>query len=84
MNNKKKNETIHAKKRAKERYGIKLNHRVRTNIISSIQNGKSLWVKKLTNRITEHTLITEDGTKIRVLYDKYRHNIVTFLPMKEN
>jgi hypothetical protein len=82
MNSKKKSETIHAQKRAMERYGIKLNSKIRIAIIKAIQSGEHISAQKLTNRITEHTLELEDGTKIKVLYDKSRHNIVTFLPIR--
>jgi hypothetical protein len=80
--NKKYSETIHARRRAEERYGIKLNSKGRIAIIRMIQRGEKIRSRKLTNRLTEHILMFEDNL-IRIVYDKERHNIVTFLPLKK-
>ena len=77
---KKRNQSIHAKRRALERYDLDINRKSRMGIISLIQNNHTIERKKQSNRVTIHTL-NYNGKIIKVVYDKDRKNIVTFLPI---
>ena len=70
----------HARRRANQRYGVSINDAKRRKIINLIHSGKvGQFVKRLSLRITEWE-IPLDGETFRVLYDKKRKDIVTFLP----
>lgn len=75
------NQRIHAKRRARERYGICLVRRDLDKMVASIQsrNGAAEIVRKVNNRISTW-LVTYKGIDLPAVYDCHRHNIVTFLP----
>jgi len=80
--NKKRALRVHAKRRAKVRYGLTINKFKRRQIIYLIQGGKSKLLKKHSQRVSEWETVFE-GKKLRLLYDKKRKEIITFLPPLE-
>lgn len=71
---------IHAKRRALQRYDLALNREQLDALVKRIQTGDNVtFVLKQSNRISHYELEIE-GKKVRVVYDRERHNIVTFLP----
>ncbi|HEX7277887.1 MAG TPA: hypothetical protein VF244_10975 [Acidimicrobiales bacterium] len=72
-------ERLHARIRARERYGIELGEASRSAIIRSIQTGTSTIVERQTNRVSVHD-VDLDGQVVRVVYDRARKELVTFLP----
>lgn len=65
----------HAKRRAAERYGIELTARRRREIIAGIHSHKYQFVERQSHRIS---VFLVDG--VRVVYDRQRKELVTFLP----
>lgn len=59
---------------------MELGKSTREEIIAAIRNGRSLIVEKQTNRVTVHDVTLADGKTVRVVYDKHRGELVTFLP----
>lgn len=78
---KKRCQRIHSKKRALERYNLVLNRFDFREIIKIIHSGKTLEAYSISNRVTVHKLIYAD-ILLRVVYDKMRKEIVTFLPFE--
>ena len=76
-----KGQRIHAKKRASERYGLKINREIIKQCIQMIQNGEAKFLCKSSNTRTLFEL-TLEGKRVKVVYDKVRKNIATFLPEK--
>lgn len=74
-------ERRHAKKRAFERYGLVLNKFDFQTIILRIQTNKAKFIERQTNRITIWELTVHD-ILCRVVYDKQRKQIVSFLPLE--
>jgi len=70
---------FHAKKRARQRYGIDLPTVVQAAIVKRIQRGQGRWLKTQSNRVT-HWAVEWEGQTIPVVYDKIRKQIVTVLP----
>lgn len=70
----------HAKRRALERYGIDFTHQNMIDLKHHIMSGRSQNVVTQSNRVTIHTLEWQ-GQTVRVVYDKLRKNIVSFLPL---
>jgi len=81
--NKKRALRVHAKRRAKVRYGLTINKFRRRQIICLIQGEKGKLLKKHSHRVSEWEIVFE-GKKLRLLYDKNRKEIITFLPPLEN
>ncbi len=79
MPSKKINQKYHAKYRAKERYDLTLNKEKYQRLVEKIRGNNVIKSEKQSNRIMIHTLIFEDKI-IKVVYDKKRHTVVTFLP----
>lgn len=77
--NKQKAQRIHAKRRAYERYGLQLNKASYQDIVKLIQIGQTVCVERQSSRISVHELVYQ-GAKMRVVYDKTRKTIATFLP----
>lgn len=71
---------LHARRRARERYGLNLSNKDITQIVRSIRSGGSISTTKQTNTRTLHVIIY-DGQEMRVIYDNKRHNVCTFLPV---
>lgn len=73
----------HARQRAMERYGIEVGRSTRTAVIDAIQSGRSTVVNRTSLRTTVHDVTLPDGDVVRVVYDKHRKEIATFLPRGE-
>lgn len=71
----------HSMQRAAQRYGVTLNGETRARIIAEIRGGRSRMVKRQSNRVTIHDLEL-DGKRLRVVYDRHRAELVTFLPLE--
>jgi hypothetical protein len=69
----------HARVRAMERYGMEVGPATRRRIIAAIQGGSSFVVRKQSLRVTVHD-VDLDETRVRVVYDRQRKELVTFLP----
>ena len=79
MPSKRKAQKQHAKKRARERYGLLVNKIDIENLINAIQNNKGEFIYRSSNRATVWKLKCK-GKEVLVVYDKLRGQIVTFLP----
>ena len=73
-----KNQVIHAKRRAFERYGLTLNRDSYGEMVKIIQSGKATCINKLSNR-TKTFYVPFQGKVYKVAYDNKSHKIVTFL-----
>jgi hypothetical protein len=69
----------HAKRRAQERFGLEVNHEQYRELVRQIQVGKAQFIERQFRSRT-HWWVTIDGKQARVVYDKDRHTIITFLP----
>jgi len=80
--NKKKAERIHSKRRAKERYNLDLTQDIRDRLRGKIkkQKGKFLYRKSLRVSVWE---VEHENKLYKIVYDKLRKEIVTFLPNEE-
>jgi hypothetical protein len=81
--NKKRALRVHAKRRAKTRYGLTINKFRRRQIVCLIQGEKGRFLKRHSRRVSEWEIVFE-GKKLRLLYDRNRKEIITFLPPLEN
>lgn len=79
MSSKARAQKYHAKRRARERFGIDLSYNDQIDMVEMIRNGQSRAVEKRSLRVTVHEL-EWDGQTLRVVYDKSRGTIVTVLP----
>lgn len=79
---KKQNQRFHARIRAEERYGITYNKYVRAQILKLIADGKTIIIKKQSNRLSIREVTLEEK-QIVFVYDKERKEVVTFLPPEE-
>ena len=80
--NKKKSQHKHARKRALERYGIDYSENLKNELRGKIKRksqAKFLYKSSLRVSVWE---IEHNDNKFKVVYDKKRKNIVTFLPLK--
>lgn len=69
---------LHAKKRAKERFGFELNRDKHRDIVSMIQGNSAKFVEKQSNRVSVWD-VEYHGILMRVVYDKSRGQIITLL-----
>ena len=69
---------IHAKKRARSRYGVNLNHAAYSQICSMIQERQSLSTVKMGGRLL--CLLEYQGQELVAIYSIRRREIITFLP----
>lgn len=76
MTTKLKCERLHCKQRAKERFGLSLNHKDFAIMAKLIQSNKAEFIRKRTNRITLWKLTYKDNG-MTVVYDNKRHQIVS-------
>jgi hypothetical protein len=74
----------HAQRRARERYDIDLHQDRYTQLCKQIESGQGEFLGKQSLRLSVWRIQTVDsnGDKVSpvVIYDKSRHQIVTFLP----
>ncbi len=78
MNFKKQNQKIHAKKRALERFDLNLTNDDLIHIGAKIKKGESIYIRKMSNRVKLHQ-VEYNGQILKVVYDKLRHQVVSFL-----
>lgn len=69
----------HAKRRAEQRYGIRMNRDVLRQLIAQIQAGKARVLERQSLRVSVLELCI-DGNPVPLVYDYKRKTIVTFLP----
>jgi hypothetical protein len=76
---------IHARNRAKERYGISYNRHDRRNIIDMIEKNdiEVIFVKKESKRVSVYYVRYKDQD-LKIVYDRNRMEIVTFLTPDAN
>lgn len=74
---------LHAIKRARERYDLELSIADIEGIAKMIRTQNTKRVKALSNSRVVHELKYKSKT-IRVIYDKKRHTLLTFLPRGES
>lgn len=73
----------HARRRAMNRFGLKLTKQIHNEIVSKIYLNGSTLVEKQSNRISVHDVEVGDET-YRVVYDCVRKVLVTFLYHEED
>lgn len=83
MRSKRECERIHAKTRAYQRYGLILNREKLQAVVRDIKTGKATFVEKQSLRVSVFDVLIE-GQMCRVVYDRHRHEVVTFLPNEES
>ena len=71
-------ERIHAKERAQKRFRLNLTREVRGKMIGKIQSGQTVLVEKRSLRTAVHMMVVSNQLML-VVYDKYRHEIVTLI-----
>lgn len=76
-------ERKHARRRALQRYDLDLRDEDLDLITGMIQTGKATFVEKQSNRVSVFTLKFKEKD-VKVVYDRQRQNIVTFLPIDGN
>ncbi len=72
---------LHAQKRLKERYGLDLTEAEYRSLGKKIRRGKAEFIKRQSLRVTHWNVDFKDQ-KIRVVYDKIRHQVITALPLE--
>lgn len=78
--NKEQCQNVHARRRFIQRFGIPLTKELKAKLLDLIYAGHAQFIEKQSNRISLFDMnIPDNGTKIRVVYDKIRHNIVSVL-----
>ena len=75
------NQRFHAKRRARERFGLELNRQDLREIAGQIQNGKDARLLGQESLRLSHWMVSYQGTEMHAVYDKKRHQVVTFLPV---
>lgn len=80
--NKAQAQRAHAKNRAKERYGIDINRHDQRTLVDMIKTRQTVCLEIQSNRISIHKLKFKD-TVIKIVYDKTRSTIVSFLPLED-
>jgi len=73
-------ERRHCAKRALQRYRIKLTKRIRIRIVQSIEHEEAQIVRRISNRLTVWRVSIPGYPELKVVYDKKRKEVVTFLP----
>lgn len=69
----------HARSRAMQRFGINLTPAKQAAIVRMIQTGRAEKVDRQSHRVTRW-LVTIDGDRMFVVYDKQRKTIATVMP----
>lgn len=73
-------EVAHARRRAQERYGLEVGRATRDEIRSTIRGGRARLVRRQSLRVGVFDVPLADGFTVRVVWDRTRGTIVTFLP----
>lgn len=74
-----KNQRIHAKRRAEQRFGLTLSRADLNELVRQIQRGEAEFLARESNRVSRFRVRVR-GASAEVIYDKQRKNIVTFFP----
>lgn len=82
MSLKAKNMKHHAKMRAFQRFGIRLDENTHNQIIKKIQKGEAQFIEKQSNRISLFW-VDYNEMKLKIVYDKERKLIVTVMGREE-
>lgn len=75
---KKKAQSIHAKRRANQRYDLTLSSKDLKEVVKRIQAGNATFIRRDSLRVTVWKILIHD-TIVKVAYDRIRKQIVTFL-----
>ncbi len=73
---------IHAQRRALERYDLEYTNELKEGIIAKIMNGNAAFVDRQSNRVSIFDVEVQ-GKSVRVVYDKQRKNIASFIPKEQ-
>ncbi|HVH77971.1 MAG TPA: hypothetical protein VM782_01155 [Stellaceae bacterium] len=73
------NERRHAMQRASERYGLTLDRKLHKEILDKIQRGHCRLIQRQSLRVAIYDITLPEAT-VRVVYDRKRHELVSFLP----
>lgn len=87
MKRKKKKDSlrIHSLRRAMERFPDHAPGDLRQATLSAIKNDQSFRVFKSTNRVFVYDIwLIDIDLLIRVIYDKFRKEIITYIPFETN
>jgi hypothetical protein len=76
-------QTMHAQKRAVERYGFYPEPASIRHIVEQIQTNRAKLVCRQSRRVSVWDVVSLSDVPCRVVYDRVRKNIVTFLPIQE-
>lgn len=71
-------ERMHARQRAKERFGVNLKNKDLATLVTMIQKGNAEFLRRQSKRVTIWRVRYAEKTMV-VVYDTLRHMIVTFL-----
>lgn len=71
---------VHAKRRAAQRYGIMLNRAQLNELVKQIWRGEATLVHKVSVNRSIWIVRLPDSRPARIVFDKKRRSIVTFLP----
>ena len=71
-------ERMHARQRAKERFGVNLKNKDLATLVTMIQKGNAEFLRRQSKRVTIWRVRYAEKTML-VVYDTLRHMIVTFL-----
>lgn len=66
----------HARRRARERFGIEFTQQVEEDVVKRIQAGEATLARKQSNRVSVFFLDIQ-GQEMAVVYDKQRKTVVT-------
>jgi len=69
----------HAKRRARQRYGISLSDHDYLQIVKKIQDGDAEFLEHQTQRVAVYK-VEYKGDLFIAVYDQQRENVCTFLP----
>lgn len=79
--NKKRSEREHAKRRALERYDLTFTKAIRYALLDKIKRSEGTFLFRQSRRISIWE-VEHENKKYRIVYDRNRKEIVTFLPLE--
>ena len=72
-------ERIHFRRRALERYGLRLGDAAQDRIVEDIRAGRAVFVERQSHRVRIYD-VQYAGQRMRVVYDRKRRLLVSALP----
>lgn len=75
-------ERAHAMRRCSERYGYALREHEYHGIIRQIRDGTAEFSERQSHRVSVFFVRLPDGQRARVVYDRTRGELVSFLPLE--